>query len=104
MIKLCFYVPKSHVDEVKRAVFATGAGRIGKYDCCCWQTLGHGEFRPMNGSDPFVGQQGIAEIVEEYKVELVCEDNLLQAAVAALKEAHPYEEPAYQAWNLLDAS
>jgi hypothetical protein len=100
MHKLCFYVPATHVEIVKAAIFAAGAGRVGDYDCCAWQVLGEGQFRPLPGSKPFIGEQGNVEKVAEYKVETVCEDALIGAAVAALKRAHPYEEPAYQVWRL----
>lgn len=102
MYKLAFFVPETHVETVKAAVFATGAGRIGDYDCCAWQTLGQGQFRPLDGSDPFLGKTGEVETVAEYRVELVCEDHLIGPAVAALKAAHPFEEPAYDAWQLAD--
>ncbi len=102
MVKLSFYVPPSHLTEVKSALFKIGAGRIGNYDCCAWQTLGRGQFRPLSGSDPFVGNEGEIEKVDEYQVELVLEDGILDAAIKALKSAHPYEEPAYAAWKLLD--
>ena len=100
MYKLCVYVPASHLEPVKQALFNAGAGRIGDYDSCCWQVAGQGQFRPLAGADPFIGVQGKIETVEEYKVELVCDDALIAAAVAALKQAHPYEEPAYQVWKL----
>ncbi|KPB98942.1 Uncharacterized protein AC501_3925 [Pseudomonas amygdali pv. lachrymans] len=88
------------MDEVKSAVFAAGAGRIGAYDHCSWQALGQGQFRPLNGSQPFVGQSGVVESVEEWKVELVVADDLIQQAVLALKQSHPYETPAYEVWRL----
>jgi len=94
MYKLGFYVPASHLEQVKQAVFATGAGRIGHYDSCCWQAPGQGQFRPLDGSKPWIGHHGQVETIEEYRVELVCADALIQAAVAALKLSHPYEEPA----------
>ncbi len=100
MYKLCVYVPESHLDVVKQALFEAGAGRIGDYDSCCWQVAGQGQFRPLAGADPFVGTVGAVETVVEYKVELVCDDALIGAAVAALKAAHPYEEPAWQVWRL----
>jgi len=102
MYKLAFFVPESHLEAVKQAVFATGAGRIGNYDCCAWQTLGQGQFRPLPGSQPFIGEQGEVETVSEYRVELVCEDGLIRQAVKALIDAHPYEEPAYDVWVLAD--
>ena len=78
-------------------MFEAGAGRVGNYDCCAWQTKGEGQFRPLNGSTPFIGNQGQIETVIEYKLELVCEEPCLKAVIAALKRAHPYEEVAYTA-------
>lgn len=98
--KLCFYVPETHVEEVKMAVFAAGAGRIGDYDCCAWQVLGQGQFRPLAGSNPFLGRQGEIETVTEYRVEMICTADALEAALQALRDAHPYEEPAYDVWRL----
>ncbi|HDS1746280.1 NGG1p interacting factor NIF3 [Pseudomonas sp. PGPR81] len=102
MYKLAFFVPASHVDVVKAAVFAAGGGRIGDYDHCAWQTLGHGQFRPLDGSQPFLGQTGQVEVVEEWKVELVVADDLITQVVAALRQSHPYETPAYEVWRLAD--
>mgnify|MGYP000451107021 CR=1 FL=1 len=108
MYKFVFYVPTDHAENVKAAVFNTGAGKIGEYDQCCWQVLGQGQFRPLQGSTPFIGNTPTAdaeaalERVEEYRIEMVCHDELIQTAVAAMKESHPYEEPAYDAWRLAD--
>lgn len=102
MHKLCFFVPATHVEQVKEAVFEAGGGRIGDYDRCAWQTLGEGQFRPLTGANPFLGAVGEVERVAEYKVELVVADELLAEVVAALRAAHPYEEPAYEAWPLRD--
>ncbi len=104
MLKLCFYVPESHLEPVKQAIFAAGAGKIGNYDSCCWQTLGQGQFRPLDGSNPFLGQHGEVETVAEYKVELVCADDLIKPVLRALLQAHPYEEPAYEVAELLSVS
>jgi len=101
MLKLCFYVPESHLEAVKQAVFAAGAGKIGNYDSCCWQTAGEGQFRPLSGSAPFLGQQGKLEKVTEYKVEMVCEAVLLVPVLEALRCAHPYEEPAFDVIELM---
>lgn len=100
MYKLAFFVPKTNIEQVKEAVFAAGAGRIGNYEACCWQTLGQGQFRPLAGATPHIGQHNTLEQVEEYRVEMVCEDEHIHAAIAALKQAHPYEEPAFEAWRL----
>ncbi|PMZ90487.1 MULTISPECIES: YqfO family protein [unclassified Pseudomonas] len=102
MYKLSFFVPDSHVEVVKSAVFAAGGGRIGDYDHCAWQVLGTGQFRPLDGSQPFIGEAGQVEQVEEWKVELVVADELIRSVVAALKQSHPYETPAYEVWRLED--
>lgn len=100
MYKICFYVPASHVEAVKNNMFTKGAGKIGNYSCCSWQTLGEGQFMPHEGSNPYLGDTNKLEKVDEYKVEMVCDDQYLQDAITALKAAHPYEEPAYQVWRL----
>jgi len=102
MYKLCFYVPESHLEAVKEAVFAAGGGRIGAYDSCCWQSLGQGQYRPLEGSQPFLGQTGRLERVAEWKVEMVVADERIHDAVKALKSSHPYETPAYDVWRLSD--
>lgn len=102
MYKLSFFVPQSHVDQVKNAVFAAGAGRIGAYDRCSWQVLGQGQFRPLDGSQPFIGRAGEIEQVQEWKVELVVADEVIAGVVVALKQSHPYETPAYEVWPLAD--
>ncbi len=102
MYKLAFFVPIDVAEGVKEAVFATGAGRIGDYEACCFQTRGSGQFRPLAGADPHIGQVGELAHVDELKVELVCSDAVIHEAVAALKAAHPYEEPAYEVWKLAD--
>jgi len=102
MYKLSFFVPEENLESVKQALFDAGAGRIGDYDHCCWQTLGQGQFRPLQGSDPHIGRQGEVERLAEWKVELVCSDDLVRQLVAVLKQAHPYEEVAYDVWQLAD--
>ena len=95
MYKFSFYVPENHLETVKNAVFEAGAGRIGDYDSCCWQVAGVGQFRPLEGSSPFLGQTGSVEKVAEYKVEMVVEQACLREVLRAFINAHPYEEPAF---------
>lgn len=102
MYKLSFYVPESHLDVVKSALFAIGVGKIGHYDSCSWQSLGQGQFRAIEGSKPYIGQQGQLESVAEYKVEMVCADELIKNAIKVLIKAHPYEEPAYDLVKLVE--
>jgi hypothetical protein len=98
--KLVFYVPAEHTEPVKRAVFAAGAGRYGKYDSCAYETRGTGQFRPLAGSDPFVGRTGEIERVDEVRVEMVLRDEVVREALTALVAAHPYEEPAYEIYRI----
>lgn len=100
MFKLEFYVPVEYAEKVKSAVFAAGGGRIGNYDCCCWETLGTGQFRPSLSAKPFIGDAGVLEKVSELKVEMVCDGNLIDSVISALIDAHPYETPAYQFWKV----
>jgi len=109
MIKFAFFVPEQYLTLVKQAVFEAGAGKIGDYDQCCWQVLGQGQFRPLAGSTPFIGdspgldeQAGQLTHVDEYRVEMVCEERYIKQVVQSLKQAHPYEEPAYEVWSLLE--
>ncbi len=103
MYKICFYVPESHLEIVKNELFAAGAGQIGQYDCCAWQSKGQGQFRALEGSQPFLGELNRLETVVEYKVELVCATHCLEFAIQALKASHPYETPAYDVIEILEA-
>ncbi len=100
MHKIIYYVPESHLEITKAALFSAGAGQFKNYDQCCWQILGQGQFRPLDNSQPFVGESNQLTQIAEYRVELICEDDKLQQAIKALREAHPYEEPAVDVWRL----
>lgn len=101
LFKLVFFVPKSHLEVVKGAVFAAGAGRQGNYEHCCWQVLGQGQFRPLAGSTPFLGKRDRLESVAEYRVEVLCPAECASAVKSALVVSHPYEEPAFEFLPLL---
>ncbi len=95
MFHVAFYVPLAFAEKVKEAMFVAGAGSIGKYARCSFESKGIGQFEPLEGSHPFIGEEKKLEIVSELKVEMVCEKQYLNAAIAALKASHPYETPAY---------
>jgi len=80
---------------IKNAMFVAGAGKIGNYSHCAWQVLGEGQFIPLEGNYAYVGQKDTLTKVQEYKVEMICDDNHIKAVVQALKTTHPYEKPAY---------
>lgn len=98
--KFIFYVPESHLEQVKNAVFAAGAGKYGNYAKCSWQTLGGGQFEALAGSEPFIGEKGELTRVDEYRVETICKEENIELVIEALKNAHPYEWPVYDAWVL----
>lgn len=102
MIHISFYVPVKDAEKVKNAMFQAGAGRIGNYDYCSFEMKGQGQFRPLPGSNPTIGSEGVVETVEELKVDMVCEDSYIREVIAALKKSHPYETPAYYAIKTLD--
>jgi len=102
MYKLCVFIPESHLQKVKDAMFSAGAGKIGNYDHCCWQTHGQGQFRPLPDSQPHIGTIGEIEFIDEVKVELVVSNEQIKTVIESMKLAHPYEEPAYDAWQLAE--
>ncbi|KAI1448315.1 GTP cyclohydrolase 1 type 2/Nif3 [Annulohypoxylon stygium] len=101
---LIFYAPVSAVQACKTAIFAAGAGRYpgpGNYTECCWSTSGTGQFRPGDAANPHIGKVGALEETPEVRVETLCVgEDVVKGAVAALKGAHPYEEPAYHVIKL----
>lgn len=102
MYKLIFFVPDSHLETVKDALFQAGAGRIGLYSHCAWQTKGMGQFKPLEGSQPFLGEKDTLHYEEEWRVEMVFSQAFLVDIVVALKKHHPYETPAFDILPLID--
>jgi hypothetical protein len=100
--KLVVFVPSEALELVRDAVFSAGAGRIGHYERCCWYTEGTGTFLAREGADPTIGEVGKEERVREYRLETVYPDEAHDAVIAALRRAHPYEEPAYDVVPLVE--
>jgi hypothetical protein len=99
--KLIVFVPREALDAVREALFAAGAGRIGDYEHCSWYTEGTGTFLGGEGTSPNVGQAGREERVNELRLETVFPVEKQDEVLAALREAHPYEEPAFDVYELL---
>lgn len=102
MYKLTVFIPEEALENVKAALFAAGAGTIGNYEQCCWQVKGEGQFMPMAGSNPHLGSQDKLEKVAEWRVEMVVKTSMIAEVIKALKQAHPYEAPAYDVLEVLD--
>jgi hypothetical protein len=99
--KLVVFVPPEALEAVRDAVFSAGAGRIGAYERCSWYTEGTGTFLGKEGADPAVGEPGEEERVPELRLETVVPEERQEEVVAALRRAHPYEEPAFDVFPLL---
>ena len=97
-------MPDSHKEIVKNAMFASGAGRLGDYDCCSWETSGTGQFRPKSNSRPFIGNLDSLCFVPEWRVEMLVPKDKKNAIIKALLESHPYEQPAYELLLLVESS
>ena len=99
--KLVVFVPREALDTVRDALFAAGAGRIGEYQRCSWCTEGTGTFLGGEGTKPSVGRAGREERVAELRLETVYPAERHDEVIAALRSAHPYEEPAFDVYALL---
>src|SRR5699024_4679560 len=98
--QLVVYVPRSHVEQVREALFEAGAGAIGNYDQCSFNSAGYGTFRPGDQADPTIGTSGSQERVEETKIEVVFPADKERSIIVSMLAAHPYEEVAYHVLNL----
>ncbi|GAB0155929.1 Nif3-like dinuclear metal center hexameric protein [Chryseobacterium sp. Alg-005] len=98
--QLTVYVPEDYTESLKNALFSAGAGNIGFYDECSFSISGKGTFRPIEGSNPFSGQQDIRENANEHMISVIFEGYKQGQIVSAMKAAHPYEEVAYQIYSL----
>jgi hypothetical protein len=99
-VKIVVFVPESHTDIVREAIGKVGAGKIGNYTYCSFSSKGIGRFRPEDGAHPAIGEVGKLESVQEERIELVCDRNLVKDVIVAIKEAHPYEEVALDIYPL----
>jgi hypothetical protein len=102
MLKLIYYVPESHLESTKLAIFEAGAGGVGNYEHCAWQVLGTGQFKPVKGANPFIGELDTLEQLPEWRVETIVTEEKAKAVAKALKANHPYEEPAFEFIQIID--
>ncbi len=98
---LYFYVPESHKEIVKNELFSVGAGAFKNYDCCSFEVLGYGQYRPLKNSTPYFGTKDKIEYIPEYRVEMMIKKESFKKIVEVLKSIHPYEEVAYGALDIL---
>lgn len=101
LVKIVVFVPITHADAIRKVFADSGCGHLGNYDSCSFSTKGMGRFRPLKGADPYIGKKGKVEHVSEERIETICEKSKLKKVIAALKKAHPYEEPAIDVYPVL---
>src|SRR5690625_5147154 len=100
LFKIMVYVPTTHANVVRDAISEAGAGHIGNYSHCTFQTNGQGTFKPMEGTTPYIGKQDKLEFVEEIKIETIINEKKLAEVIDVMIAAHPYEEVAYDVFPL----
>ena len=98
--KLVIFVPVSHVEKVREAIHAAGGGKMGNYSYCSFSSRGMGRFKPEKGARPTFGKIGKLEKIEEEKIEILCEKEIVRKVIKAMKKVHPYEKPAYDVYPL----
>jgi dinuclear metal center YbgI/SA1388 family protein len=100
-VKLVTYVPATHLEVVRNAITAAGAGHIGNYAACTFAAPGTGTFLPESGTQPFIGEVGELAQVAEFRLETIVQEHLLSHVLTEMRRAHPYEEVAYDVYPLL---
>lgn len=98
--KIAVFAPAEHADIVRNTMSLNGAGHIGNYSDCSFMTDGTGTFKPLEGSNPYIGTQNSLEHVSEIKIEMIVPEDKLNSVITTMKENHPYEEVAYDVYKL----
>jgi hypothetical protein len=98
--KIVVFVPVTHADAIREAIGRAGGGQMGRYSNCSFSVRGVGRFQPGDGAHPAIGQIGRLEEVDEERIEFMCDSRLVTQVIAAIVQAHPYEEPAIDLWPL----
>ena len=101
-VKIVTTAPSENADDIRQALGAAGAGVIGEYSVCSFSVIGKGYFTPSMNTKPYIGEPGRPEVVSEERIEVTCNRQDAQSVIAALKSAHPYEEPICDIYPLLD--
>jgi len=101
-VKIVVNVPPEATDAVREALGKAGAGQLGEYSFCSFAILGKGYFLPSDKANPYIGERGQFESVDEERIEVTCDRDKALVAVKAMKAAHPYEEVAYDIYPLVD--
>lgn len=101
LVKIVVTVPEKDADMLRQAIGDADGGRIGNYTHCSFSVKGIGRFKPEEGANPAIGEVGKSEEVIEERIEVTCEQYKLKNVVKAIREAHPYEEPAIDVYPMV---
>lgn len=101
-VKIVTFVPLEDADKVREALGSAGAGVMGEYSYCSYSVVGKGRFTPSPQANPHIGQPGVPEIVDEERIEVLCDRSDAKKIIEAMKSAHPYEEVAFDIIPLID--
>lgn len=100
--KVIVTVPENEADKLREAIGSAGGGKVGNYTHCSFSVKGTGRFLPIDGANPTIGQVGQLEEVAEERIEITCDSENVKAVVAVIREAHSYEEPAIDVYELAE--
>jgi len=101
-VKIVTFVPQESADAVCDALGNAGAGQIGQYSFCSYSVVGKGRFIPSENANPHIGVSGVAKVVDEERIEVECDRSKAKEVIEAMKAVHPYEEVAFDIYQLLD--
>lgn len=101
-VKIVTFVPVADAEKVRNALGSAGTGRIGEYSFCSYSIIGNGRFMPGKDANPHIGEVNKIETVKEERIEVICERSKAKVAIEAMRQAHPYEEVAFDIYPLLD--
>lgn len=103
-VKIVTFAPLENADKIRYALGSAGAGVIGEYSFCSYSVVGKGRFTPSLAAQPHIGTKGVSEIVEEERIEVVCDRDKARVVIDAMKAVHPYEEVAFDIYPLINES
>jgi hypothetical protein len=101
-VKIVTFVPVENADALRLALGDAGAGKIGEYSFCSYSVIGKGRFTPSSNAHPHIGEVNVPEVVEEERIEVVCQREDAKLVIAAMKANHPYEEVVFDIYPLID--
>jgi hypothetical protein len=100
--KIVVFTPGSHVEKIAKVMSESGAGKIGKYSGCSFRLEGRGTFKGEKGTNPYLGEKGKLETVDEIRLEMICSPENLNKTIDEMLKVHPYDEPAYDIYEVLN--